>query len=398
VMNEQYLKVLKETNEESLISLVTDLIMIESHKEIATEEKEIAEFIYNVLKREGIDVELDTVFNGRPNVYASIGNKSGGKKLMLNGHIDTVPAYDMVNPFLPVIKDERIYGRGAADMKAAIGAMIMTLIAIKRAGVPLNGELIFTGVIDEEKKCRGTERIVNKSFPFADYALIGEPTNLSIVNGHKGMEWIEVTIHGKSTHGCNPDKGVNAILKAAKFLDKIEEQLVPKLQKREHSVLGQPTLNVGLINGGVDPNVVPGECKIQIDRRWVPEENIESMQNDFLEVIADLKLTDGDFDAEVRRMSEAILWESHAPLYTPVDHPFTKALHEAVEIATNKQPSYSIFPGWTDGAQLSNAGITSLVCGPGDVKQAHSCHEFVEVSQISEALRTYIAAALKVCL
>lgn len=384
---------MEHLDEKELINLVMTLVRIESHKEIETEEIEIAQHIYDLFDKEGIQTELKEIEPRRPNVYGFIG-EGEGQTIMLNGHIDTVPAIGMENAFQPVIKLGRIHGRGALDMKGAIAAMIMSLISIKRSGVKLDGKAIFTGVIDEEKRSQGAEKMADQEYPKADVAIVGEPTNLDIMYGHKGMEWIEVTVYGKSGHGSTPNAGINAIHIATDLIMKIREKLIPRLKERIHPILGEPTVNIGKIQGGDDPNIIPGICKIELDRRWVPEETIESMQKDIHDLIDEMKITDPTLEITTRRMSEAT--GTHSPLYTPPEHPFVAHLTEAIEVVTSNKPKYGVFQGWSDGAHLSRIGTTTLVCGPGELSLAHSAKESIEIEEIINAAKIYTYTILNV--
>lgn len=386
----------QEINEKEVSDLLLDLIRIESHKESDTDELTICKFIDSFFREDCIDSELDFVTDSRPNIYATLGKGAKGKNLMLNGHTDTVPSYNMTDPFNPTIHGGLIYGRGAVDMKGAIAAMMIAVVAIKRSNISLRGKLLFTGVIDEEQRCIGAKRIVDQKYPLADYAIVGEPTNLQIMIGHKGMEWIEITVHGQSSHGSTPEKGVNAISQATKLIHLIEKELINDLKKKKDPLLGEPTLNIGVIQGGVDPNVIPNTCKISIDRRWVPSESTQSMKQDFEKIINELHKKDPTFKADVRRMSEAT--GVHVPLSTPSGHVFVKDLQNGMQKLFNADSDLGVFQGWSDAAQLSTAGITSVVCGPGDIKYAHANDEQIPVSEVIKAARFYAYMALKICM
>src|SRR4030042_1781137 len=212
--------------------LVKDLVRIESHPEVPTLEKAVAEHLNEFLVREGIESRLRLVEKNRPNVIAGIKGQGKGKSLMLTGHPDTVPAFDMdIPPFTPKVANGRLYGRGALDMKGGLGAMAMTIVAIDRARIKLEGELYFTAVVGEERKSEGTEDLIVKG-PRADMAIVGEPTDLEVQPSHRGLEWLDVHFYGKAAHGGQADRGVNAISMAAKFIGKVEEDLQPKLRAR----------------------------------------------------------------------------------------------------------------------------------------------------------------------
>ena len=232
-----------------LEKLVKDLVRIPSHHEVPTMEKEVAQFLHEFLEGEGIESRLRTVEKNRQNVIAVIKGSGDGKSLLLNGHTDTVPPYDMdIPPFTPKVEKGRLYGRGSLDMKGGLGSMVMTLVALHRAKVKLDGDLYLTAVVGEELRSDGTEDIVLHG-PRADMAIVGEPTDLEIQPSHRGLEWLDVHFRGKAAHGGQADRGVNAITMAARFVRAVEEDLKPRLAARKSRHTLPPTINLGVITG-----------------------------------------------------------------------------------------------------------------------------------------------------
>ncbi|NLB23864.1 MAG: M20 family metallopeptidase, partial [Clostridiales bacterium] len=360
------------------------------------QEKRVAEYIYNLLKEENIPVELKEVLKGRFNVTAYLKGEGGGKSLMLSGHLDTVPPYDMENPFTPVLKDGVLYGRGACDMKGPVSAMLLSLIALKRSGISLKGDVFFTGVIDEEEKGKGAEHLV-KNGPFTDGAIIGEPTDMKIAVGHKGLEWIKVKVTGKKVHGGRMDEGINAIEMASKFIERIYDEYVPKLKERHHEILGQPTINIGKITGGDQPSTVPGECIIEIDRRWIPIEAREQVYEELNQIINDLKLEVPGFNADLSDMFTEDNLLSHKPFFTDKDDPIVKAAKEALT-GKNKNTEETVFPAWSDAGTIAAYTNTKcIIMGPGDLRLAHSKDESIKVKDLTEAARIYTEIIMDYC-
>ena len=259
-------KILKKVSDDELYEIASDLVKIPSYTGLENQEKKVADYIYEFFKKEKIEVKSYKVLEGRPNIVAIIRGTGKGKSLMLSGHMDTVPPYKMkINPFSGEIKNEKLYGRGSCDMKGALACMMSAMAAIKKSGEKLSGNLVFTAVINEEQKSEGTEYLV-KNGPHTDAAIVGEPTNLNIAAGHRGLEWFEIDIIGKTTHGGTPSEGINAISKAAKLITRIETDLIPKFKDRKHPLIGEPLLNFGVIKGGDQPSSVAGRCSIYIDR------------------------------------------------------------------------------------------------------------------------------------
>lgn len=392
-------KLLKEkVSQEELNSLISDLVKIPSTPDSENYEKDVAEFIHEFFQKEGIESKLEKVKDERPNVVAKIKGSGGGKSLMLTGHMDTVPAYAMdIEPFSGEIRDGKIFGRGSVDMKGPLACMILALVAIKRADIKLKGDLIFVGVIEEEYKSYGTEYLV-KNGPKTDAAIVGEPTKLDIAAGHRGLEWLEITIEGKTAHGGTASEGINAISKAAKFINKVEEELLPQFAERTHDLIGPPTLNFGVIKGGTQPSSVAGKCKIQIDRRWTPLETLDQVFADLNEIIKELQKADKDFKASVRRIPSNMATMDHMPMEISLDHPLIKKLQDATEAVRQKKVDIISFPGWTDASLISNfANIDTVVFGPGDISCAHSEVEYIDYKEAYQGFLIYSLIALDFC-
>ena len=388
----------EKVSQEELSNLISDLVKIPSTPDSENYEKDVAEFIYEFFQNEGIESELQKVKDERPNVVAKIKGAGEGKSLMLTGHMDTVPAYDMdIEPFSGEIRDGKIFGRGSVDMKGPLACMILALVAIKRADIKLKGDLIFVGVIEEEYKSFGTEYLV-KNGPKADAAIVGEPSKLDIAAGHRGLEWLEITIEGKTAHGGTASEGINAISKAAKFINKVEEELLPQFAERTHDLIGPPTLNFGVIKGGTQPSSVAGECKIQIDRRWTPLETLDQVFADLNGIIKELQKEDKDFKASVKRIPSNMATMDHKPMEISLDHPLVKKLQKATETIRKKKADIISFPGWTDASLISNfANIDTVVFGPGDISCAHSEVEYIDYKEAYQGFLIYSLIALDFC-
>jgi len=260
-----------------VVRLTQELIRIPSHKFVEDRESDVAEFIYNYCRQNGLDAEYQQVEGKRRNVICTLKGNGTGKNLIFNGHIDTVPPYEMtIDPLGAEIVDGYVLGRGANDMKGAVACMITAMVNIKKSGKMLGGDVILTAAVGEEEKSDGTEYVV-KSGIRADGAIVGEPSNYGYALGHRGLEWLEIRIEGKIAHGGIPELGINAISKAAKLITKIENELMPKLRERQNEWMGPSVMNFGLIKGGTQPSSVADSCIIQIDRRYLPGENVVSV-------------------------------------------------------------------------------------------------------------------------
>ena len=390
-------KVRRAVKKPELERLVKDLVRIPSHSEVPTREKEAAVFLKEFLESEGIDAKLRNAEKDRPNVIAVVKGRGSGKDLMLNGHLDTVPPYDMdIPPFAPKIEGGKLYGRGSLDMKGGLGAMAMTLVAVERARTKLGGDLILTAVVGEEEKSEGTEDIVLRG-PKAHAAIVGEPTDLEIQPSHRGLEWLEVHFYGKAAHGGQADRGVNAISKAAKFVNAVETDLLPRLRQRRSRDTLPPTMNLGVIKGGQQPSSVADHCVIRIDRRWVPEETLEQVFQEIYDVFDGIKKTDPDFKAELKRDPINMKTMTHVPNVVPRNHPVVRSLSESVQTVTGKPAKMTSFWGWTDAALLTHFGKTpAVVFGPGGAG-AHSRVEYVLTDDLVKCMHIYSMVALDLC-
>ena len=388
----------KYYKEKELVELTRKLIQIPSHVKHPGREREVGLFLGEYLKERGLEVTMDEVTEGRVNVIAVLRGSGGGKNLLLNGHLDTVPPGDMdFDPYEGALVDGFIQGRGAVDMKGPIASMVTMMLALKNSGLKLQGDVIFTGVIGEEEKSEGTEKIVKDGIA-ADGAIVGEPSSYQYSAGHRGLEWLEIEISGKAAHGGMPHLGINAIEKAAAFIERVKKELYPKIQQRSHPLMGQSVMNFGHINGGIQPSTVAGKCIIQIDRRYIPGETPDSVIQEYQEIIDQLHREDDTFEASIKRMENNMQTLDHLPLATDLEDPITKSLTKALGTVLGKEPVLSTKRGWTDASLLYNFGnIPTIVYGPGDISYSHTKNEQVAVKELKEAVEVYFLTAVDFC-
>jgi acetylornithine deacetylase/succinyl-diaminopimelate desuccinylase len=394
---DQFDKLKRAVKKSEIENLVKSLVKIQSHSEVPTREKEVAQFLNEFLVSEGIRSRLRRVDKDRPNVIAVIEGSGTGKNLMLNGHTDTVPAYDMdIDPFKAKVAKGRLYGRGALDMKGGLGSMAMTLVAMRRARVRLQGDLILTAVVGEELKSEGTEDIVLRG-PKADAAIVGEPTDLEIQPSHHGLEWLNIHFYGKAAHGGQAERGVNAISMAGKFITAVEVDLLPRLKSRHSRHTLPPTLNLGVIQGGQQPSSVADHCVIRIDRRWVPEETLQQVFTEIYDIFDKIKKEDPKFKAELKRDLSNMKTMAHVPNVVSLNHPVVKSLERSVRSVTGKPAKVTSFWGWTDAALLTHfAKVPTVNFGPGGAG-AHARTEFVLTDDLIRCMHVYSQVALDMC-
>lgn len=388
-------KLLEAVPREETEELLLRLIRIESHAECPGQEREAAEALAEYLEAAGIACERDEAAPGRCNVVARIPGCGGGSSLLLNGHLDTVPKYGMDSAFDPWIRDGRIYGRGSVDMKGALAVMAGVLVAMRRTNVRLGGDLVLAATVGEESYSPGAYRLARRG-RLADYAIVGEPTGMRIGIAHKGVAWYEATFQGVSVHGSVPDRGVNAVYHASRWIEYLQSRYIPELGSRVHPLLGSPTINVGMIEGGSRPVIVPGRCVVRLERRLLPGETTDSALAELRETLQAAGEGVPGWNASVDRMDN-FFGVPHEALQTRADSAVAEALAAALRNAGRSDSGPVGLQFWTDGALIGASGAETVVCGPGHIEQAHSDDEYVEREQLRLAFRVYAEAALALC-
>lgn len=384
----------KELNIEQLIDLLFNMVSIESHNKIPTYEENISHYIYDYLISQGINATLQRVAEHRYNVIATIEGEDNTKNLLFTGHIDTVEDYGYPNLFTPYIKDNKIYGRGTSDMKGPIASMIMAAILLKKLNIKPKMNLTLAFVVDEEFTSIGTEALIENGLK-ANVAILGEPTNMNISIGHRGLEWIIIEVYGVGTHGGTSSKGVNAITKAAKLVSEIDDKIANRLKNVNDPILGNPAMNFGVFNAGYQPSTVPDKCTIKIDRRWVFGETIEDIYKEYQLIIDELSQKDKEFTAKLFRDYQNMNKMEHRPVAIDKEDSIVKELFKTIELVTNSCAETNTFSGWTDASLLGNYGnIPTVIFGPGDISTAHSEKEYIEIDQLYNATLIYSMIAI----
>jgi acetylornithine deacetylase/succinyl-diaminopimelate desuccinylase family protein len=378
-----------------ILELLQAMVKARSHPGIPRQEEAAALALEAYLRRNGIGSELVEVRDGRPNLLATIEGRGPGPHLLFCGHLDTVPPNDgaAVDFFSAKIEGGRMFGRGTVDMKGALAAMAGALAGIHGSGGLGAGRVTLAAVIDEEMESLGAEALILSGFK-ADGCVVGEPTGNRIAIGHKGLEWLEVRFIGRAAHGSTPEAGVSAIAAAAHFASLVETELVPGFERRRDPVLGLPAVNLGTIQGGQQPSMVAAECRIQLDRRWVTTETVEQVFQDLEELLARVRAARPGLKTELARMPEGMATMVHGPLVIDPGHPLVRAARGALAEEGLDAGGTTVFPAWTDGALIAReAGIPTLIWGPGELSLAHSAEESVPVEDVLRAARLYAAAA-----
>lgn len=378
-----------------------DMVRIPSYPGIPNQEMAVAEYIKSVFDAEGIDCHIDTLDDGRANVIAVLKGTGSGRSLMLNGHTDTVPPYDMENACEPKVENGIMYGRGTADMKGELAAAMAALISLKRQRKQLAGDLVFTGVADEEEGSLGCIRMLQAGYT-ADACIVCEGLGLdNIAVIQKGLEWYQVDFTGKTVHGSAKDVGINAIEKASHFIAKIEQELKPALLERTAIHNADSTVNIAVIKGGTQPSTIAGTCQILMDRRFLPiGETYESTTGELQAILDDLSATDPDFHAELSVYPPSLMRDGyiHQGFVTAEDDPLVVNLRQAAQEMTGNTPVNMACPCWTDGGLIGHyAKIPVVVYGPTGLVYAHSKDEAIDLEELTKCARIYQRMAELYC-
>lgn len=346
-----------------------------------TGEKRMAHLFADLFAERGLETEFLTPMGPeRPAVIGRSNVANRRKTLMVEMHLDTVGIADMkIDPFRAEIKDGKLYGRGSSDMKGSMAAFFHALTPQRIQSLAERGiQLLVVGAPDEETGLGGSMKLAAEGLG-ADYALILEPTRCLPVIAHKGALWYEVQLRGRSGHGSQPEKGLSTNAALAAFLPalfQIHQQLA---ERYSHPLLGSSTLNIGKIEGGQTYNIIPEKTILQLDRRVIPNEPAHLFPEQVNALIADL-------------VAQGILLGGDCPLScettpfaTSADSDLVKSMQASITRITG-QPAPCSGSSWvSDASPFSQTCGQLLVFGPGDIAQAHTDNEFIEISQLETA-------------
>jgi succinyl-diaminopimelate desuccinylase len=395
--------VLSRIDEGELIALTRDLVRIPSvyrPGQPDANERAVAAHVEQWMRKERFEVEVHEVAPGRPNVLGILGERDSGPTLLLGGHTDVVTEGDAAlwtrAPFGGDLVDGKIYGRGSADMKSGLAAAMIAAAAVKRSGVDLGGRLVVGALVDEEGDMIGAKHLCTTPIGRElAAAIICEPEQNELCLEQRGVVWARVTAKGRMAHGAMPEAGVNPIAALGVLLGEapaLERRLRKLCQKSLH--LRPPTVTPTVIQapvqGVAQSNVIPSMAQATLDVRLTPGPDVDAIAK--------------ELDATCQRAMEAVpgaevTWQAvnGFRLATQVDknEALVKAMIRAVRQATGRAPKFGGVPGSTDGTILRmTLGIPIVTCGPGNRQIPHQVDEHVEVTELVEAARIYVASAL----
>lgn len=340
-------------------------------------ESRITQFLAEQFEELGVVYERIAVQPGRENIIARYSPRTPAPfTLLLEAHQDTVPVDGMiVEPFAAKVQDGKLYGRGSCDVKAGIAVMFHTFARLVREQPVGSAEVILAFTIDEEHTFLGVQHLM-KSGVRADFAIVAEPTNLNIVRGHKGVVRWQLHTEGVACHSSRPQDGVSAIYRMARIIVALEHYAKQLQASRHDNFLGSPTFSVGIVQGGVSPNTVPDKCKIEIDRRVLPGEKPDDVVEDVNRYLRSRPEIDFPFQ---------IVRQQACPALVPTGgDDFVKRLGEVINSVAGSHRIMGV-PYGTDASTIREAGIPVVVFGPGDIAQAHTKNEWIELAQLEQA-------------
>ena len=373
-----------------LEKLVCELVAIESVNPdlvpSGSGESKIAAFVASWLAAEGLTVQVVEPVPGRPSVVGVLAGAGDGASLMLNAHMDTVGAGGMKDPFTPAVREGRVYGRGAYDMKGSLAAIMIAAREAKK--LKLHGDLIVAAVADEEVASVGTSAVLKRIE--ADAAIVTEPTEMRLCLAHKGFAWLEVEARGVAAHGSRPDLGVDAVAHMGRILTGVLELDRRLRAGRGHLLLGTGTIHASLIEGGQELSTYPARCIVKLERRTIPGEDGASALREVEELVAAARIEDPALEASVQLLLE------RPPSQLGADSFVTEAVEKAATEVLRRQPEVIGVTFWMDMALSNAVGIPTVAFGPSG-EGAHADVEWVDLASLETCMEVYLRTAELIC-
>jgi acetylornithine deacetylase len=374
-------------------ALLADLVRIDSVNPTlipgASGEAAIAAFILAWARDAGLEGIVQEAGPGRPNVIVIARGSGNGRSLMLNGHIDTVGVTEMHTPFSAHIEANKLYGRGAYDMKGGVAA---SLIAATRAkALNLRGDVIVTAVADEEAASIGTQAILRDLHRWRpDAVIVTEPTEMELAVAHKGFIWFDVATFGVAAHGSRPQLGVDAIAQMGKVLVALAQHDHALRASPAHPYLGTGSVHASLIHGGQELSSYPAYCTLQLERRTLPGETADAVQAQLQAILDQLSRADHTFHATLTRglVRDPFEVSESLPLVQVCQHQLSEVLRRP---ATTGGVSF-----WADSCLFAAAGLPTVLLGPTG-GGAHGTVEWVDVDTVAQCADVYTAVAQTLC-
>jgi len=361
-----------------ITSLLTDLIAIPTAYPPGNTSR-MASYLVQVLEAAGYHTEVHAAEPGLDNVVARLG--TGSPSLVFNAHVDTVDAGDVTlwnhPPLEAVIGDGFLYGLGAANCKGSTAVHLWLAQEIARRGGPAKGEVVFTFVTDEESLGpNGMSFLRDKGVVKPDMLLLGAPTDNTLITTERGVLWTEITTSGRPAHAGQPEDGDNAILRMVRVISHLERELMPRLTDRVDGDM-RSTINIGMLNGGRNTNVVPSHCTAQIDRRLLPLETVDQAFEEIRMIVEATGEPEEMVSIKRLRGTNGFRGDENGPL--------VESLSAAIEQHSGSKAEYSTAIGVSDGRYFADDNIEIVNFGPGIGSEGHASNESVSLSALFDS-------------
>jgi acetylornithine deacetylase/succinyl-diaminopimelate desuccinylase-like protein len=374
---------------DDVVALTSDLVAIDSVNPSLVAggagEGSIAAFVAAWAHAAGLEAEVLEEVPGRPSVIVRARGRGGGRTLLLCGHLDTVGVEGMSDPHAPRLDGDRLYGRGAYDMKAGLAAALLACREAAAAG--LAGDVVVAAVADEEHASIGVQEALRAVS--ADAAIVTEPTELELIVAHKGFVWAQIEVAGRAAHGSRPHLGVDAIVKAGPILTALGA-LDGALGDRSDSLLGRGSVHASLIEGGNDLASYPARCVLGLERRTLPGETAADVEAELEALLEACRGADPGLEAQQRTLLV------REPFQVEHDAEVVQAVAAAAADVLPAAPAIAGASYWADSAFIAAAGIPTVLFGASG-EGAHAVEEWVSVADTVAVTRVVIAAASRLC-
>jgi len=360
------------------VQLVQDMVAIPSVNPMGLDvkgdiyyESHLADFVESQFKKLGCSIERYEVTAGRPNILGYL-EKKGKPLLLLDSHLDTVPVEGMENPFDPIIKNNKILGRGSCDTKSSMAMFLCAIEELQNERKSIEWSIVLAGTVDEELHALGAHSLIDDKGLRPDFSILGEPTELNLIHAHKGAVRFHLETFGRSCHSSLPHLGKNALYTMAKILTNLEALGNNVLPKIKHDELGSPTINPGTIKGGISVNAVPDHCTIDIDVRTIPGQSVEDVFKWVKDALSDID--DNDYKINSPHLDAMAM-------YTEKDFPCCSHIHQCC-LNHFQNTTFEVASYATDAQALAPHNLPSIVFGPGSITVAHTIDEFLPIDEL----------------